>query len=208
MKTTPTRPSALQSLSERSPAHSGSATISVPEGHVALVLLQEEASSFYLQIPLDIIGSLCLKPCKYLLFLGWCILGVEGVLALEHDGDGIDTDGNLDDQEIYHYVVAAGLGMFFFHDAVAVMRARRSLMACYLSNEDPVRVVDLEVIKIRTNVPSESTQTRDEFRANLLERDVCCPWTGVEPDFGAGLHIIPYERGSDVRSTIFCWEYV
>ena len=79
-------------------------------------------------------------------------------------------------------------------------------MACYLSNLDLARAVDLEVIKIRTNVPSESTQTRDEFSTNLLERDVCCVWTGVEPDYGAGLHIIPCECGSEVRSTILCWE--
>jgi hypothetical protein len=79
-------------------------------------------------------------------------------------------------------------------------------MACHLSNEDLTRVVDLEVIKIRTDVPSESTQTRDEFNTNLLERDIYCVWTGVEPDEGAGLHIIPYERGSEVRSTILCCE--
>ena len=101
-------------MSSGSSSHSGSATISVPQGHVALVLLREEVSTFYLQIPLDIIGSLCLKPRKYLLFLGWCILGVEGVLALEHDGDGVDTDGNLDDRGIYYYIVAAGLGTFSF----------------------------------------------------------------------------------------------
>ena len=49
---------------------------------------------------------------KYLLSLGWCILGVEGVLGLEHGGEGIDLDGSLDDQGIYHYVAAAGLGTF------------------------------------------------------------------------------------------------
>ncbi len=84
-------------------------SFSVPEGHVALVLLREENSAFYLRIPLDI---LCLRPRKYLIFLGWCILGVEGVLALQPDGNGIDTDGDLDDQGIYHYVSNAMLGMF------------------------------------------------------------------------------------------------
>ncbi|KIL57679.1 hypothetical protein M378DRAFT_87561 [Amanita muscaria Koide BX008] len=141
---------------------------SVPKGHVELVLLSEGDSEFYLQIPLDIISSLCLTPRKYLLFLGWCILGVEGVLALEHDGDRIDTDGDLDDQEVYHYVPVAGL--------------------------DLVHAVDLEVIKLRTDVPSESTQTRDEFCNNLLERDVCCVWTGVGRAFGTGLHIVPYKQ--------------
>jgi hypothetical protein len=95
-----------------STSRSDSDTVSVPEGHVALVLLQEGNLSFYLQIPLTVIHSVCLKPRKYLLFLGWCILGDEGILALEHEGDEINTDGDLDDQGIYHYVPAGNLGMF------------------------------------------------------------------------------------------------
>lgn len=85
--------------------------VSVPKGHVALILLQEGESYFYLQIPSSIINSLCLKPCKYLLFLGWCILGNEGTLAL--DGGEINMDGGLDDRGIYHFVPTAGLGTFF-----------------------------------------------------------------------------------------------
>ena len=91
---------------------SRSTTSSVPGGHVWLVLLHEEPSSFYLQIPVDIIHSLCLKPRKYLLFLGWCILGVEGTLALEHNGDAIATDEDLDEGGTYYYVMAAGTGTF------------------------------------------------------------------------------------------------
>jgi len=148
-----------------------SAVVSVPQGHVAFILLYGEDASFYLEIPLDVINSLCLRPRKYLVFLGWCILGVEGVLALEHDGEGIGTDGNLDNQGIYYYVADA--------------------------DADLVHAVDIEVIKTRTNVPSESTQTRDDFRDNLLQRDLFCAWTGVEPLFGDDLHIIPFKRGSE-----------
>jgi hypothetical protein len=72
-------------------------------GRVRLILLQDEDSSFHLDIPLDIIKSLCLKPLKYLLFLGWCILGVEGVLASEPDRVAVDTDGILNEREIYYY---------------------------------------------------------------------------------------------------------
>ena len=81
-------------------------------------------------------------------------------------------------------------------------------MACDLSNEDLVHAVDLEVIKLRTKVSSESSQARDDFRTNLVERDICCVWTGVGPTFAAGLHIIPYKRGSEVRSTILSWDDV
>jgi hypothetical protein len=80
-------------------------------------------------------------------------------------------------------------------------------MMCYLFNEDLTMAVDPEVIKQRTNVPSETTGTRDDFRARLLERDIRCVWTGLRPeDGGKAIHIIPVERGSEVCSTFFfCW---
>jgi hypothetical protein len=68
--------------------------------------------------------------------------------------------------------------------------------------------VGLEVIKIRTNVPSESAQTREEFRIKLLERDTSCVWTGAAPRLGVGLHIIPYKQGSEVSSIFLCKEDV
>jgi len=118
---------------------------------------------------LDVIRSLCSKPRKYLVFLGWCILGVEGVLTL--DDDEIETDGDLNDEGIYYYATAGVI--------------------------DLSHAVDPEVIKLRTNTPSESTSTRNDFRKNVLDRDVCCVWTGTSPVIGAGMHIIPYQRGSE-----------
>jgi len=87
---------------------------SIPEGHVRLVLFSNDDSRFYLQIPIEIIDSLCLKPRKYLVFLGWCILGVEGRLALADGGDGITTNGSLEDQSVYYYVANVGGKFFFF----------------------------------------------------------------------------------------------
>lgn len=83
----------------------------VPSGHVRLVL----ELRFYLEIPLDIICSLCLKPRKYLVFLGWCILGVEGRLAERPDSEQIELEGDLDDTGIYYYVKHddTWVGMFF-----------------------------------------------------------------------------------------------
>ncbi|KAF8523457.1 hypothetical protein BU17DRAFT_63749 [Hysterangium stoloniferum] len=146
----------------------GSNTLSIPDHFVGLVLLDDEDSPFYLQIPLDTIESLCLKPRKYLCYLAWSILGVEGSLALESDGDSISTDGDLDSGGIYYYI----------------------------TDTNSYQAVDLEVIKMRTSMPSEPTQSRNEFRNNLLERDGFCVWTGGAPDIGAGLHIIPFSRGS------------
>ena len=42
----------------------------------------------------------------------------------------------------------------------------------YLSIEDRTYSVDIEVIKARTHVPSETTQTREYFCDKLLERDI------------------------------------
>ena len=93
-----------------SPAESD--TPIIEEGHVRLILLQAENSSFHLDIPLETIKLLCLNPLKYLRFLGWCIFGVEGVLAYESDGDAIDTDEDLQEHEIYYYVRLDNAGAF------------------------------------------------------------------------------------------------
>jgi hypothetical protein len=69
-------------------------------------------------------------------------------------------------------------------------------MVCCLSNEDLVRAVDLEVSEIVMNVPSESTQTRDEFRNNLLERDVCCLWTMTIDIPGIGAKYLRFNHTS------------
>lgn len=50
----------------------------VQDGHVRLFLAADQ--HIYLDIPLSVITPLCVDPKKYLLFLGWCILGVEGEL--------------------------------------------------------------------------------------------------------------------------------
>ena len=72
-------------------------------GHVGLVLLQDENGlAFYLEILLDIIRDLCKKPRKYLVYLGWCVLGCEGKLALEGGGE-INDVGDLEEQVTYRY---------------------------------------------------------------------------------------------------------
>jgi len=90
-----------------------SSGLDVPLGHVRLVLVLDQ---FYLEIPINTIDSLCLKPRGYLVFLGWCILGVEGGLAKGHDSPQLDLDGALDDQGLYYYVTQDGMctGRFCF----------------------------------------------------------------------------------------------
>jgi len=57
--------------------------------------------------------------------------------------------------------------------------------------------VDLEVIKLRSQVQTE-TGTRNRFRQELVTRDGAqCVWTGLPP--GVGIHIIPWSKGDEAR---------
>lgn len=163
----------------------------VPIGYVRLFLIyEEEDSPLYLQIPLNVIASVCLKPRKYLVFLGWCILGIEGYLALNNNGEleEISNEGDLDDEETYYYRVPNSGRHYSIHDNY-----------CHVNcHTDFSHAVDLEAIKNRSIVPSVTSETRNNFRAKLVERDAFCVLTGASPTYGEGLHIIPHRRGSDV----------
>ena len=78
----------------------------VPQTHVHPILLDGANSHFYLEIPIAIINLLCLKPLKYLLFLGWCVLGIDG-------RDEINTDEDLDAGRTYYYVTPRPRGGLF-----------------------------------------------------------------------------------------------
>jgi hypothetical protein len=53
-----------------------------PSGFIHLILLSQE-DPLYLEIPTAIVKEVCLKPRKYLRYLGWCILGVIGDVSDE-----------------------------------------------------------------------------------------------------------------------------
>ena len=65
-------------------------------------------------------------------------------------------------------------------------------MRSNMSNEDLIHALDLEVIRDRTHVASETTSTREGFREKLLERDRNCVWTGLGSSFCSGMHIISH----------------
>jgi hypothetical protein len=75
-------------------------------GHIHLVLFEQVHESFYLEIPVAIIQTVCLRPCKYLRYLGWCILGVKGSLQDEQRHQ-VELNGDLVDQGTYHYMLPA-----------------------------------------------------------------------------------------------------
>jgi hypothetical protein len=66
-----------------------------------MAFLSDGDSFFYLEIHLDSINANCLDAARYLLFVGWCILGVEDVLSLKPNGQERDSDGDLVEQETY-----------------------------------------------------------------------------------------------------------
>ncbi|KAK2462242.1 hypothetical protein APHAL10511_005738 [Amanita phalloides] len=150
--------------------------ISIKPNHVGLVLLNHVDSPFYLEIPLDTIKRNCLDPARYLRFVGWCVLGVEGKLSLE---PAVDSDEGAEAED------------------AEVRDIEANTIYYYVRDENVLYLVDLDVIKMRASVPSETTRTRKDFRAKLLERDVICPYTGSGADYGSGHHIIPFSRGSE-----------
>jgi hypothetical protein len=81
-----------------------------PSGYIHLVLLSQENNPFYLEVPTAIVATVCLSPRKYLRYLGWCVLGVIGVLNDER-GNEIALDGELVDQGVYHYIVQGQNGL-------------------------------------------------------------------------------------------------
>ncbi|KAI9567886.1 hypothetical protein HD554DRAFT_2314559 [Boletus coccyginus] len=142
-----------------------------PENHVHLVLLQQQPDPFYLEIPLGVITDVCRHPPKYLCYLGWCVLGAEGSLQ-DEAGNHVDLDGDLVDQSIYYYRLPVAEQDVLLH------------------------AVDLEVIKLRSQVPSQTSRTRGSFREDLAKRDgERCVWTGFHR--GAGMHIIPWSKGDE-----------
>ena len=94
-----------------------------PRGHIRLILLPDP--QLYLEVPLNIICSLCLKPRRYVVYFGWCIIGVEGGLAEHHGGGRMAFDGALDDQGIYYYVTNEHTGKSFL---LVVLNAYQALI--------------------------------------------------------------------------------
>lgn len=89
------------------------------QGKIRLILYSpaNSADSLYLDIPTSIPTSLCQHPRKYLRYLGWCILGVEGLVSMDSPDseDNIGNEGTLEDRGVYRYSYNGDLeGLSFF----------------------------------------------------------------------------------------------
>lgn len=83
-----------------------------PAGYIQLVLPERDSRSLeqpYLEIPTRIIKRNCRNPLKYILYLGWAILGIVGILRIS-DGTRVDVDVDEDvvDRECYYYELEDG----------------------------------------------------------------------------------------------------
>jgi hypothetical protein len=167
------------------------------QGKLRLIIYTLRKKSFYLDIPIAIPGLLCTRPRKYLRYLGWCILGIEGRIAmvLPSPEDDIGDEGSLEDQGVYRYryTLSSGLSVF--------------IVACIsfltLRKGHPLRhAIDLEVHKTRSTVLSgQSTRsgtssTQQEFLERLEARDGYCVVTGIH--VYEAIHIIPRVRQDEV----------
>ncbi|KIJ30113.1 hypothetical protein M422DRAFT_268360 [Sphaerobolus stellatus SS14] len=107
-----------------------------PADHIQLVLYNDHSigHNFYLEIPIWVVTQHCLKPFKYLRYIGCAVLGVEGVIK----------DGNLDEISVDDGVFTPGKTYFYVlpPDVQSVFQY----------------VVNLEAI-IGKSSPSESSNT-------------------------------------------------
>ncbi|KIJ32682.1 hypothetical protein M422DRAFT_35730 [Sphaerobolus stellatus SS14] len=150
-----------------------------PIGHVHLVLYPPQSQSpnaeseekFYLEIPVSFIEQHYRSPLKFLLYLGWCILGTHGDLR-DSQRREVRLDGQLLKRGTYYFQPKETDNIFKY-------------------------AVDLEVIQARSAFKSSASSSRDSsFPVNLRERDGVCVFTGG--DFGMkGIHIIPHRKGDE-----------
>lgn len=81
---------------------------SPPAGHIWFFLESNlnDPEALYLEIPLERTRSLCLKSVKYLRFLAYAILAVDGTIAHDQPSgqNALADESQLDDGESYIFV--------------------------------------------------------------------------------------------------------
>ncbi|KAJ7624179.1 hypothetical protein B0H17DRAFT_1111608 [Mycena rosella] len=69
--------------------------------------LAPELDGLCLGIPTSVVSAVCLYPAKYLRFLGYCILGVDGTIAADFKSEGL-RDEDTFDAGVYYFVREGG----------------------------------------------------------------------------------------------------
>ncbi|KAH9973561.1 hypothetical protein BGW80DRAFT_1308141, partial [Lactifluus volemus] len=129
-----------------------------------------------LDIPTSEPAKFCLRPRKYLRYLGWCVLGVEGHVAKVSPGEAVDDigdEGTLEDQGVYQYCYSSAEGHPLSH-AVDLYTITRS-------PTPDISDASSSVISL----------CEERFREILERRDGCCIITRGPPLICVAAHIIP-----------------
>ena len=88
------------------------------EGNIQLIIYTPpESSALYLEVPIAHIIPLCVRPRKFLRYIGWCIMGVEGHVSRDSPTpiDNIGDDGDLTGGHVYSYQLPEGQDLCLFH---------------------------------------------------------------------------------------------
>jgi hypothetical protein len=86
------------------------------QGNIQLVVLRPPNGSptLYLEVPMAHLAPLCTRPRKYLRYIGWCIMGVEGRVARDSPLpiEDIGDEGGLESGSVYSYRIPEGFSFF------------------------------------------------------------------------------------------------
>jgi hypothetical protein len=86
------------------------------EGNIQFIVLRPPNGSpaLYLEIPIAHLDLLCERPRKYLKYLGWCIMGVEGRVARvsPQPTEDIGNEGVLEAGSVYAFRIPEGPYLF------------------------------------------------------------------------------------------------
>lgn len=171
---------------------------------VQVILWHESAEdpkrAMSLVIPLSDVNKLTAKPIKWLHYLGWVVLGLDGHISDTRGGEAVPEDTNLEDVPTLYYVVPASKlrGVF------VCLSTHYSLLSYVDSTLNSAVETNLANSRSRSGA-SSTTSTRDnEFRDLLIRRDQ----TTIISHYVLGVeaaHIIPLSRGDEVshRNTKF-----
>ncbi|KAH9973565.1 hypothetical protein BGW80DRAFT_245456 [Lactifluus volemus] len=134
-----------------------------------------------LDIPTSAPASFCLHPRKYLRYLGWCVLGIEGHVAKVSPGEAVDDigdEGTLEDQGVYQYCYSSAAG----HPL------RHAVDLCTITRSPTPEITDASSSLL-------VSLSEEQLRETLERRDGQCVFSRLPPRICVAAHIIPCLHG-------------
>jgi hypothetical protein len=162
---------------------------------------------FYLEIPIRYIrtNSLPSSHVKYLRFIAWSIIALEGIITLE--SKPVADPHELINQGTYVFDATADMG------SIRGKSASRSSFILYRASAHDLigwlsHVVDERVLGQRSGCGSSTEYREQAFKKSLLDRDRYCVLTGKRRRFTKAAHIIPFAGSTEVRWVSMLARYI